>query len=77
VLLNRGNLDRLHLSAQIRILAKFYHDLSRNIVYENAVNELNFSLVTHTAYFHTLFGRYGFLKRKQGAELFWTAWTLE
>jgi hypothetical protein len=58
---------------QIRILVKFCHDLSRNFVYENAVNEHSFMLVTHTTYFDTRFGRYGFMKTEQGAELFWTA----
>jgi hypothetical protein len=33
-LLTQGNLNRLDLSAQIRILAKFCHDLPRNIVYK-------------------------------------------
>jgi hypothetical protein len=42
-----------------------------------AVNELSFLLVTHTDYFDTRFGCYGFLKLGYGAELFWTAWTLE
>jgi hypothetical protein len=41
------------------------------------MNEQNFSLVTHMVYFNTQFGRYGFLKSGYGAELFWTAWTLE
>jgi hypothetical protein len=44
---------------------------------KNAVNKYSFPLVTHTAYFDTRFGCYLFLKTGQGAELFWTAWTLE
>jgi hypothetical protein len=40
---------------------------------KNTVNELSFPLVTHTAYFDTWFGCYGFLKLGYGAELFWTA----
>jgi hypothetical protein len=40
---------------------------------KNAVNEHSFTLVTHTTYFDTRFGRYGFMKTEQGAELFWTA----
>jgi hypothetical protein len=44
---------------------------------KNAVNELSFLLITHTDYFDTRFGCYGFLKLGYGAELFWTAWTLE
>jgi hypothetical protein len=42
-----------------------------------AVNELSFMPVTHTAYSDIRFCRYGFLKSGYGAELFWTAWTLE
>jgi hypothetical protein len=44
---------------------------------KNAVNEHSFLFVTHTAYFNTRFGHYEFLKSGYGAELFWTAWTLE
>jgi hypothetical protein len=44
---------------------------------KNAVNEQSFMSVTHMAYFDTRFGCYGFLKLGYGAELFWTAWTLE
>jgi hypothetical protein len=44
---------------------------------KNAVNELSFLLITHTAYVDIRFGSYEFLKTEQGAELFWTAWTLE
>jgi hypothetical protein len=44
---------------------------------KNAVNEHSFVPVTHMAYFDTRLGRYGFLKLGYGAELFWTAWTLE
>jgi hypothetical protein len=44
---------------------------------KNAVNELSFLLVTHTDYFDIRFGCYGFLNLGYGAELFWTAWTLE
>jgi hypothetical protein len=36
---------------------------------KNAVNELNFPLVTHTANFDTWFGRYRFLNSGCGAEL--------
>jgi hypothetical protein len=36
---------------------------------KNAINELNFTPVTHTAYSDTWFGRYGFLKSGYGAEL--------
>jgi hypothetical protein len=61
-LLNRGNLNRLDLSAQIRILVKFSHDLPRNFVYKNVVNEHRFTPVTHMTYSDTQFGRYGFLK---------------
>jgi hypothetical protein len=44
---------------------------------KNAVNELSFLLVTHTAYFDTRFGSYGILKSGYDAELFWADWTLE
>jgi hypothetical protein len=44
---------------------------------KSAVSEHSFSLVIHTTYFITWFGHYGFLKLGYGAELFWTAWTLE
>jgi hypothetical protein len=44
---------------------------------KNAVNELNFLLVTHTTYFNIRFGSYGFLKSGYAAELFCTDWTLE
>jgi hypothetical protein len=44
---------------------------------KNAVNEHRFLMVTHMAYFNTRFGRYDFFKLGYGAELFWTAWTLE
>jgi hypothetical protein len=47
---------------------KFRHDPHRNFVYENAINELRFLLVTHTAYFDTRFGRYGPLKLGYGAD---------
>jgi hypothetical protein len=40
---------------------------------KDAVNEHSFPLVTHTAYFDTRFGHYGFFKSGYGAELFWTA----
>jgi hypothetical protein len=40
---------------------------------KSVVNKLSFPVVTHTAYFDTSFGCYGFLKTEQGAELFWTA----
>jgi hypothetical protein len=51
---------------------------SPEILYtKNAVNELSFLLVTHMDYFDIRFGCYGFLKLGYGAELFWTAWTLE
>jgi hypothetical protein len=36
---------------------------------KNAVDEHNFMLVTHMAYYDTRFGRYGFLKSGYGAEL--------
>jgi hypothetical protein len=42
---------------------------SREILYtKNAMNELFFLLVTHTSYFDTRFGRYGFLKSGYGAD---------
>jgi hypothetical protein len=41
------------------------------------VNEHSFTSITPMTYSDTRFYRYGFLKTKQGAELFWTAWTLE
>jgi hypothetical protein len=44
---------------------------------KNATDEHSFTLVTHMTYFDTRFGRYGFMKTEQGAELFWTASTLE
>jgi hypothetical protein len=44
---------------------------------KSAINEHSFTPVTHMAYFDTRYYRYGFLKTKQGAELLWTAWTLE
>jgi hypothetical protein len=44
---------------------------------KSAVNEHSFTSITHMTYSDTRFYRYGFLKTKQGAELFWTAWTLE
>jgi hypothetical protein len=37
---------------------------------KNAVNELSFLLITHTYYFDTRFGCYGFLKLGYGAKLF-------
>jgi hypothetical protein len=49
----------------------------KTLYMKNAVNVLSFPMVTHTAYFDTRFGCYGFLKLGYGAELFWTAWTLE
>jgi hypothetical protein len=61
-LLNRGNLSRFDLPAQIRILEKFHHDLPETLYTKNVVNELTFSLVTHMAYSDTRFARYGFLK---------------
>jgi hypothetical protein len=36
---------------------------------KNAVNEHSFAPVTHTTYSDIRFGRYGFLKTEQGAEL--------
>jgi hypothetical protein len=68
-LLSRGNLSRPDHPAQIRILAKFHHDLSSSFAYKNAFNEHSFPMVTHTAYFDTWFGRYGFLKSGYGAKL--------
>jgi hypothetical protein len=44
---------------------------------KNAIKEVSFTPVTHMAYSNTRFCRYGFLKSGYGAELFWTAWTLE
>jgi hypothetical protein len=44
---------------------------------KNVINEHSSPLVAHTAHSDTWFGRYGFMKTEQGAELFWTAWTLE
>jgi hypothetical protein len=44
---------------------------------KNAVNEHSFTSVTRIADSDTRFGHYGFLKTGYGAELFWTAWTLE
>jgi hypothetical protein len=44
---------------------------------KDAVNEHSFMPVTHMTYSYTRFCRYGFLKSGYGAELFWTAWTLE
>jgi hypothetical protein len=44
---------------------------------KNAVNELIFLLITHMDNFDTRFGCYRFLKLGYGAELVWTAWTLE
>jgi hypothetical protein len=35
---------------------------------KNAINELIFLVVTHTAYFDTRFGSYGFFKSGYGAE---------
>jgi hypothetical protein len=35
---------------------------------KNTINELSFSPVTHTSYFDTRFGRYGFLKSGYGAD---------
>jgi hypothetical protein len=63
-----GILGRLHLSAQIRFLAKFLHDFPRNFVYKKAIKELSFSLVTHIAYFNTRFGRYRFLNSAYSAD---------
>jgi hypothetical protein len=71
------NLDRLYLSAQVRILAKIRHDLPITLLRKSAVNEHSFTSITHMTYSDTRFYRYGFLKTKQGAEVFWTAWTLE
>jgi hypothetical protein len=36
---------------------------------KDAINEHSFPLDTHTAYFNTQFGRYGFLKSHYSAEL--------
>jgi hypothetical protein len=44
---------------------------------KNAINELSFQLVTHTAYFDIRFGSYGILNSGYDAELFWADWTLE
>jgi hypothetical protein len=55
------NLGRLYLSAQVRILAKARHDLSKSLYMKNAVNELSFPLITHTACFDIRFGSYGSL----------------
>jgi hypothetical protein len=44
---------------------------------KSVVNEHSFTSITHMTYSDKRFYRYGFLKTKQGAELFWTAWTLE
>jgi hypothetical protein len=55
------NLSRLYLSAQVRILVKTRHDLPKSLYMKNAVNELSFPLITHTAYFDIRFGSYGFL----------------
>jgi hypothetical protein len=44
---------------------------------KNSVNELSFTSVAHTAYSDTRFCFYAFLNSGYGAELFWTAWTLE
>jgi hypothetical protein len=76
-LLTWGNLNRLDISARIRILVKFYHNPPETLYTKNAINELSFTLVTHTAYSDRRFRRYGFLNSGYGAELFWTAWTLE
>jgi hypothetical protein len=45
--------------------------LQKLCIQKNVVNEISFTLVTHTAYFDTQLGRYEFLKIEQGAELFW------
>jgi hypothetical protein len=47
-------------------LAKFRHDLPRNVEY--AINKLIFPLVTHMVYSDTRFGSYGLLKSGRGAE---------
>jgi hypothetical protein len=44
---------------------------------KNAINKHGFPLVTHTVYFDTRFGRYGFLNLGFSVELFLSAWTLE
>jgi hypothetical protein len=51
---------------------------SPEILYtKNAINELSFTSVTHTAYSDSRFCRYSLLKSGYSFELFWTAWTLE
>jgi hypothetical protein len=51
-------------------LGKFRHDLYRNLNMKIAVNELSFSLVTHTNYSDARFDSYGILKSGQGAKDF-------
>jgi hypothetical protein len=50
---------------------------SETLYTKNAGNEYSFLLVAQMAHSDTRFGRYRFTKTEQGAELFWTAWTLE
>jgi hypothetical protein len=65
----RENLDRPDLPTCIRILAKFHHDLPRNLYTKYAINEHRFTPVIHTAYSDTWFGHYEFLKSGYSAEL--------
>jgi hypothetical protein len=52
-----------------QVLAKFCHDLPRNLNTKVTIHELSFTPVTHTAYSATRFGRYRFLNSGYGAEL--------
>jgi hypothetical protein len=62
-LLNRGNLSRLDLPAQIRILEKKIAMTSPETLYTKvAAKELSFLLVTHTTYSDARFDSYGILK---------------
>jgi hypothetical protein len=66
----RENLDRLYFRHKSGSWQKFAMTSLETLYTKNAVNELSFLLITHTDYFDTRFGCYGFLKLGYGAELF-------
>jgi hypothetical protein len=63
-------LDRLHLSAQVRILITFAITSPETLNTKVSINELTFLLVTHTVHSNARFDSYGVLKSGQGDEYF-------
>jgi hypothetical protein len=57
-LLNRGNLSRLDLLMQIRILEKIAMTSPEILYTKVAINEISFLLVTHTTYSDARFDSY-------------------